>query len=171
MKSNWISSFGEFNGVKWFCSVLGKLGFKFLPESLHGMQLSHFLWIASVSFGHQKCFAAMVILLIAGCPLWRSEMTVVLRFAGTIIFSSENTNPYLVDNFRLYWLYSSGMLSYCFLSKHTGVFNTLGSFVVSVINNWRSVANYFSVSLTVFPWSQLFGSIACILGACPILMY
>ena len=167
MKSNWISSFGALNGGRQFCSVLGIFGLNFLPESLHGIQLSHFLCIVPDSFGHQKCFAAIVILLMAEWPLCSCVMTVVRRFVGTIIFSSKNTNPYLVDNFRLYWLYSSGILSYCFLSKQTRVFSNFGSFVVSVINNWRSVANSFSVSLTVFSWCQSFGSSACILRACP----
>ena len=135
MKSNWISSFGALNGGKQFCSVLGIFGSRFLPERLHGIQLSHFLCIASDSFDHQKCFAAIVILLMVGWPLCSSVMTVVRRFVGTMIFSSKNTSPYLVDSFRLYWLYSSGMLSYCFLSKQTRVFSNFGSFVVSVFNN------------------------------------
>ena len=143
MKSNWMSSFGALNSGKRFCSVLGIFGLRFLLESLHGMQLSHFLCIASDSFGHQKCFAAIVILFMAGWPLCSSVMTVVRKLVGTIIFSSKNTSPYLVDSFRLYWLYSSGMLSYCFLSRQTRVSNIFGSFVVSVIDNWRSVANYF----------------------------
>ena len=132
------------------------------------MQLSHFLWIASVSFSHQKCFAAIVILFIlvmAACLLYRNVITVVRRLAGTITFSSNKTSPYLVDKFRLYWLYSSAKLSYCFLSKHTRVFSSFGSLVVFVISSSRSVASCFSVSLTVFSWSQLCCSIACILGA------
>ena len=67
--------------------------------------------------------------------------------------------------------YSSGMLSCCCRSRHTNVLGRLGSLVVSVINNCRSVANCFSVSLTAFPRSQLFCSIASTLGACPIFIW
>ena len=124
MKSNWISSFGEFIGGGQFYFNLGKTGLGSLPEILHGMQLSHFLWIASESFGHQMYFVTIVILLISGCRLRRSVITVDRRLDGTIIFSSKNTSPYLVDTFCSYWLYSSGMLSYGFLSKHSRVFRS-----------------------------------------------
>ena len=135
IKPNWIFSFGgEFNGGKRFCSVLVIFGLRFLPESSHSMQLSHFLWIASGSFDHQKCWSHRR-LFMAGCPLCRSVSTVVRRLAGTIIFFPKNTSPYLVDTFRLYWLYSLGMLSYCFLSKYTRVVNSFGSLVLSVISS------------------------------------
>ena len=135
MKTTWSISCGEFNGGRQFCSVCGIFGLRFLPESLHSMQLSHFLWVASESFGYQKCFATIVILLMAGCPLCRSLITVVRRLEGTIILSSKNSSPYLVDNFCLYGLYSSGMLSYFFLSKHSMVHRSFGSLAVSVINS------------------------------------
>ena len=93
MKSNWISSFGAPDGGKLICSVLGMLGLILLPESFYGMQLSHFRCIASVSLGHQKCFADGVILLMAGCPLCNEHMTVVRRLSGTMILSSKNTSP------------------------------------------------------------------------------
>ena len=64
--------------------------------------------------------------------------------------------------------YASGMLSCCCRSRHTNVLRRLGSLVVSVISNCKSVANCFSVSLTAFPRSQLFCSIASTLGACLI---
>ena len=67
--------------------------------------------------------------------------------------------------------YSSGMLSCCCRSRHTNVLRRLGLLVVSVINNCRSVANCFSVSLTAFPRSQLFCSTASTLSACPIFIY
>ena len=84
------------------------------------------------------------------------------KLEGTINFSLKNTSPYLVDIFLLYWLNSSVMLSYCFLSKDTRVFSSFGSLMVSAFKNWRSVANSFSVSRRVFSWFQLFGSIAFI---------
>ena len=87
-KSIWISSFSLLNAGNWFVSVLCKLGLMFLPDILHGMHPSHFFCIASVIFGHQKCLAAMDILLMAGWFLWRRLITVVLRFFGTIIRSS-----------------------------------------------------------------------------------
>ena len=93
MKSNWISPFGAPNGGKLFCSVLGMLGLLLLPESLHGMQWSHFCCIASVNLGHQNCFADRVILLMAGCPFCNRLLTVVRRLSGTIILSSKNTTP------------------------------------------------------------------------------
>ena len=114
MKSNWISPFRDFIGGRQFCSVLGIFGLGFLPERLHGMLLSHFLWIASVSFGLQKCFAAIVILFMARCLLCKSVITVVRRLAETIIFSSKKASPYLVDSFRLYWLFSSGCCRFVF---------------------------------------------------------
>ena len=119
----------------------------------------------------QKCLAAIDILLMAGCPLWRRLIIVFCRFFGTIILSSKNTNPYLVESFLLYMVYSSGMLSCCWRSRHTSVFRRLGSFVVSDISYWRSVEKFFSVSLTAFPRSQLFCSSASTLGAWPIFMY
>ena len=67
--------------------------------------------------------------------------------------------------------YSSGMLSCCCRSRHTNVLRRLGSLVVSVINNCRSVANCFSVFLTAFLRSQLFCWIASTLDACPILIH
>ena len=142
-----------------------------LPAILQGTQLSHFFWIASVIRGHQKCLAAIDILFIAGWPLCKRLIIVVLRFFGTMILSSKKTSPYLEDNFFLYMEYSSGMLSCCCRSRHTSVLSRLGSLVVSVINNCRSVANCFSVSLTAFPKSQLFCSTASTLGACPIFIY
>ena len=63
------------------------------------------------------------------------------------------------------------MLSCCCRSRHTNVLRRLGSLVVSVICNCRSVEKCFSVSLTSFPSSQLFCSIASTLGACPIFLY
>ena len=63
------------------------------------------------------------------------------------------------------------MLSCCCHSRHTNVLRRLGSLVVSVICNCRSVEKCFSVSLTAFPSSQLFCSIASTLGACPIFIY
>ena len=71
----------------------------------------------------------------------------------------------------MYMEYSSGMLSCCGCSRYTKVLRRLGSLVVSIISNCRSVANCFSVSLTAFPRSQLFCSIASTLGACPIFIY
>ena len=100
-----------------------------LPNILHGTQPSHFFGIASISFGHQKCLPAIDILLMAGCPLWRRLIIVFRRFFGTIILSSKNTIPYLVESFFLYMMYSSGMLSCCWRSKHTSVLRRLGSFV------------------------------------------
>ena len=61
IKANWIFSLCAFKGCRQFCS--GMLSLRFLPESLHGVQLQNFLWMASVSFGHQICFTASIILL------------------------------------------------------------------------------------------------------------
>ena len=43
MNSNLRSTFAAFNAGRRFGSVLGILGLKYLPENLHGMQLSLFL--------------------------------------------------------------------------------------------------------------------------------
>ena len=125
MKSNCISSFGFLAVVADFFSVLGMLGLILLPAILQGTQLSHFFWIASVLRGHQKCLAAIDILFIAGCPLCKRLIIVVLRFFGTIILSSKKTSPYLEDNFFLYMESSSGMLSCCCRSRHTTDFSIL----------------------------------------------
>ena len=60
MKIKWSSSFDAPKGGRQFCSDLGMLGFRFLLERLHGMQLTRFLLMAPVCFGHQNCFAASV---------------------------------------------------------------------------------------------------------------
>ena len=143
----------------------------FLPDILQGMHDSHFFWMASVIFGHQKCLAAAVILLMAGWPLWSKLMIVVLRFLGTIILSSMKTRPNLVDSFFLCGKYSSGICSCCWRSRQTNVFSSVGSFVVSFISSCRCVEKFRSVSLIACPRSQLCSSIAATFGACPILTY
>ena len=170
MKSNWISSFGLFTGGRLFFSVLGILGFILLPGILHGMQVSHFFWNASVIFGHQKCRAARVILLMAGCPLCKKLIIVIRRFFGTIILSSIKTRPNRLDNFLLFIWYSSG-ISCCCLSRHTRVFSKMGSFVVSFISSCKSVEKFFSVSRTACSRFQSFSYSAAIRGACPIFTY
>ena len=150
MKSSWISSFGLFTGGKSFYSVFGMLGLMLLPDILQGTQESHFFWMASVIRGHQKCRAAKVILLMAGCPLCSKLMTVVRRFFGTTMLSSMNTRPKLLDNFLLYGRYSSGISSCCCLSRHTSVFSRLASFVVSVMSNCKSVEVFLRFSHCLF---------------------
>ena len=119
------------------------------------MQVSHFFWIASDIFGHQKCRAARVILLMAGCPLCRL-ITVVRRFLGTMILSSMKTRPNRLDSFLLCNWYSSGIISCCCLSRHTRVFSKFGSFVVSFMSSCRSVEKFFSVSRTACSRFQSF---------------
>ena len=133
------------------------------------MQVSHFFWIASDIFGHQKCRAARVILLMAGCPLCRRLITVVRRFLGTMILSSMNTRPNRLDSFLLCIWYSSGIISCCCLSRHTRVFSKFGSFVVSFKSSCRSLEKFFSVSRTACSRFQSFFSSAAIRGACPSL--
>ena len=164
MKSNWISMFGLFTGGTLFFSVLGIFGFILLPDILHGMQVLHFFWIASVIFGHQKCRAARVILLMAGCHLCERLITVVRRFFGTIILSSMKTRLNRFDYFLLYIWYSSGIISCCCLSIHTRVFSKLGSFMVSFMSSCKSVEKIFSVSRTACSRFQSFFSSAAILG-------
>ena len=127
--------------------------------------------MASVIRGHQKCRAARVILLMAGCPLCSKLITVVRKFFGTTILSSMNTRPNLLDNFLLTGRYSSGISSCCCLSRHTSVFSRLASFVGSVISNCRSVETFFSVSRTACSKFQSFCSSAAIFGACPFFTY
>ena len=143
----------------------------FLPDILQGRQVSHFICIASVIRGHQKCLAARVILFMAGWPLCNKLMTVARRFFGTIILSSMKTRPNLLDSFFLCVWYSSGISSCCCRSRQTKVFSRIGSLVFSVIRSCNSVEKFFSVSRTACSRSQLFSSCAAILGACPILTY
>ena len=156
MKSNWSSWFGLFTGGRLFFSVLGIFGFIPLLDILHGMQVSHFFWIASVIFGHQKCRAARVILLMAVCPLCKRLIIVVRRFFSTIILSSMRTRPNRLDNLFLFIWYSSGIISCYCLSRHTRVFSKLGSFVVSFISSCKSVEKFFCVSRTACSRFQSF---------------
>ena len=98
-------------------------------------------------------------------------MTVVLIFVGTMIQSSKNTSPYLVEIFFLYSKFSPGLFSCCWLSRQASVLRRLGLFVVSVVNSCKSVKNFFSVSNTAFLKSQSMGSSASTFGAWPILMH
>ena len=126
----------------------GYIRFYTLTRHFAGMQVSHFFWIASDIFGHQKCRSARVILLMAGCPLCRRLITVVRRFLGTMILFSMKTRPNRLDSFLLCNWYSSGIISCCCFSRHTRVFSKFGSFVVSFMSSCRSVEKFFSVLRT-----------------------
>ena len=52
----------------------------FLPVILQGIHLSHFCSISLLIFDHQNGFAAYVILLMEGCPLYKRVITVFLKF-------------------------------------------------------------------------------------------
>ena len=99
MKSNWISSSGVSNGARLFVSAFGILGLLFLPDILQVMHDSHFFRIASVILGHQKCRAAIVILLMAGWPLCNRLMMVFQGFFVTMFLSSIKTKPDRLDSF------------------------------------------------------------------------
>ena len=90
-----------FTGGRLFLFRTGLLGLMLLLDIMQGMQVSHFFWIASVIFAHQKCRATRVILLMTGCPLSNRLNTSVRRFFGTTILSSRKTRANLLDSFLL----------------------------------------------------------------------
>ena len=78
-------------GGRLFISDIGICGFLLLLVILQGMHSSHFCWISLTIFGYQNKIATDVILMIAEWPLRSRITTVLLRFPGTVILSSENT--------------------------------------------------------------------------------
>ena len=78
-----------------FTSVFGMFGSMYIPDILQGMHDSNFFCIASVSLGHQKCRAAVVIL----WPLCNRLIMVVRKFFGTMILFSIKTRPNQLGSF------------------------------------------------------------------------
>ena len=108
-------------------------------------------------FGHQKCRAARVILLVAGCLLCRRLITVVPRFFGTIILSSMKTRPNRLDNFLLYIWYLSGIIL-CSLFHILDTLYVHPTYRAQFIAGTSRIEGSWSVSESISPSSTAIGA-------------